>query len=250
MPRFNQGRAAACVDAEFVVPPDLDADLRVGLFAGPATYRARIRFANAASQSDTERDVRGMSIDVAGVPGENLTPGETRQDFVLNSHPVMMVGHTRQFLDLLRAVDAGGAKEALFFVAHPHAARAAPARNSWNSSALVSGPALSGYDGREDAWSGDGGREQDGQRQGADLRDHSAELPFRERKGSRAGYGKNCTRPRSPADVAGDLRTARVVGRRGGSPNPGLRPCGRWRPGAPLGPRPPRTPHCPLRTVT
>jgi hypothetical protein len=125
MPRFNQGRAAGCVDAEFIVPADLDPDLRVGVFAAPATYRARIRFANAASQSDTERDVRGMSIEVADVPGANLTASQTHQDFVLNSHPVMMVGHTRQFLDLLRAVDAGGAKEALFFVAHPHAAAVA-----------------------------------------------------------------------------------------------------------------------------
>ena len=121
IPRFNQGRAAGCVDAEFTVPADLAPDLRVGLFAEPGVYRARIRFANAVSQSDTERDVRGMSIEVADVRGENLTAGESHQDFILNSHPVMMVGHTRQFLDLLKAVDAGGAKAALFFVAHPHA---------------------------------------------------------------------------------------------------------------------------------
>jgi len=62
MPRFNQGRAAGCVDAEFTVPDGLEPELRVGLFAQPRTYRARIRFANATSQSDLERDVRGMSI--------------------------------------------------------------------------------------------------------------------------------------------------------------------------------------------
>jgi hypothetical protein len=122
VPRFNQGRAAGCVDAEFVVPDDLAADLRVGLFAQPRTYRARIRFANATSQSDRDKDVRGMSIKVTGVGATNLTAGETAQDFVLNSHPVMMVGHTRPFLELLQAVDAGGAQEALFFVTHPHAA--------------------------------------------------------------------------------------------------------------------------------
>ena len=125
VPRFNQGRAAGCVDAEFVVPDDLPADLRVGLFAAPRSYRARIRFAHATTQSDREKDVRGMSIKVADAGGPNLTSGETSQDFVLNSHPVMMVGHTREFLELMQAVDAGGAKEALFFVAHPHAAAAA-----------------------------------------------------------------------------------------------------------------------------
>ena len=125
MPRFNQGRAAGCVDATFIVLADLAPDLRVGLFAEPRTYSARIRFANAASESDTERDVRGMSIAVAGVSGENLTPGATQQDFILNSHPVMMVGRTHEFLELLQAVDAGGAKEALFFATHLHAASVA-----------------------------------------------------------------------------------------------------------------------------
>src|SRR5690242_9272564 len=89
VPRFNQGRAAGCVDAEFVVADDLPPDLRVGLFAQPGSYKARIRFANATSQSDTERDVRGMSIKVFNAAGENLTTGVADHDFILNSHPVM-----------------------------------------------------------------------------------------------------------------------------------------------------------------
>jgi len=125
MPRFNQGRAAGCVDAELTVPDGLPPDLRVGLFAQPRTYQARIRFANAASKSDTERDGRGMSIKVQGVGGGNLTPGESSQDFILNSYPVMMVGRTREFLDLLRAVEAGGTRSALFFLSHPRAAAVA-----------------------------------------------------------------------------------------------------------------------------
>jgi len=136
VPRFNQGRAAGCVDAEFTVPADLPPDLRVGLFAQPRTYNARIRFANASSTSDRERDVRGMSIKVHGAPAENLTAGESDQDFILNSHPVMMVGRTKQFLELLRAVDAGGAKEALFFVTHPHAAAVALAARQHTTSHL------------------------------------------------------------------------------------------------------------------
>lgn len=123
--RFNQGRAAGCVDAEFTVAEALAPELRVGLFAGPGSFRARIRFANATSQSDTERDVRGMSIKVFNVPGDNLTPGVADQDFILNSHPVMMVGGTKEFLALLRAVDAGGARAALFFLTHPRAASVA-----------------------------------------------------------------------------------------------------------------------------
>ena len=136
MPRFNQGRAAGCVDAEFTVPDGLPPELRIGLFAQPKTYRARIRFANATSQSDRERDVRGMSIKVSGVSSDNLTPGQANQDFILNSHAVMMVGGTRAFLDLLKAVEAGGGKEALFFLSHPHAAAVALASRQHATSHL------------------------------------------------------------------------------------------------------------------
>jgi len=89
--RFNQGRQSGCAEAEFIVHDGLADGLRVGLFARPGSYRAWIRFANAASSSDREKDVRGMSIAVRGVTGQNLTPGATTQDFVLNSHSVMMV---------------------------------------------------------------------------------------------------------------------------------------------------------------
>jgi hypothetical protein len=124
------------VDAEFIVPDGLPPELRVGLFAAPKTYRARIRFANATSRSDQERDVRGMSIKVSGVSGGNLTPGESTQDFILNSHPVMMVGGTREFLGLLRAVEAGGARAALFFLSHPRAAAVAVASRQHATSHL------------------------------------------------------------------------------------------------------------------
>ena len=136
IPRFNQGRAAGCVSAEFSVADDLPPDLRVGLFAQPGTYPARIRFANATSQSDTERDVRGMSIKVSGVRGGNLTPGVSDQDFILNSYPVMMVGGTKDFLALLRAVEAGGARAALFFLSRPRAAAVAVASRQHATSHL------------------------------------------------------------------------------------------------------------------
>jgi hypothetical protein len=91
MRRFNQARASGCAEAEFIVATGLPAELKVGLFQQPRSYSAWIRFANATSTSDREKDVRGMSIKVRGVRGENLTRGSDMQDFVLNSHPVMMV---------------------------------------------------------------------------------------------------------------------------------------------------------------
>lgn len=125
--RFNQARATACVDAELTVLDGLAAGHRVGLFAQPRTYKCWIRFANATSQSDTDKDTRGMAIKVLDVTGDNLTPGVTHQDFVLNSHPVMMVGSTRKFLELLEANEAGGLRRALYFIRNLKAARIAMA---------------------------------------------------------------------------------------------------------------------------
>lgn len=120
--RFNQTRAAGCVDAELVVPGDLPASLQVGLFARPASYRARIRFASATSMSDSDADIRGMSIKVMQVPGENLTTGVSDQDFVLNSQPVMMASNTRGFLEFLRAVEEPGFETGAYLLRHPKVA--------------------------------------------------------------------------------------------------------------------------------
>ena len=121
--RFNQGRAAGCVDAEFIVPDGLPSALRVGLFGVPGTYPAFIRFANALSSSDDDKDTRGMSISVTGVPGENLTPGATSQDFVLNSHPVMVARDSKSFMEFLEANEEGGLKRILYLASHPEVAR-------------------------------------------------------------------------------------------------------------------------------
>src|SRR5262245_12044102 len=53
--RFNQGRAAGCVEATFEIPEHLPEALRVGLFARPGAYRAHIRFANASSTTDRDK---------------------------------------------------------------------------------------------------------------------------------------------------------------------------------------------------
>jgi len=122
MKRFNQGRHTGCVEATFSISDGLPADLRVGLFATPGTYPALIRFANAASATDREPDIRGMSIQVRDVHGEHLTPGAATQDFVLNSHPVMMAPGTKEFLALLRAMEEGGFARVRYFLSRPRAA--------------------------------------------------------------------------------------------------------------------------------
>jgi hypothetical protein len=136
MKRFNQGRQTAFLQAEFVVPDGLPEAHRVGIFAAPRTYPAWVRFANAGSDSDKERDIRGMSIQVTNVGAENLTPGAGTQDFVLNSHPVMIAGTTRDFLELLRANEAGGVKRVVYFLTHLNSARVGAAARQNPSSHL------------------------------------------------------------------------------------------------------------------
>jgi hypothetical protein len=148
--RFNQARATACVDAEFVVPAGLSPEYRVGLFSTPRTYAASIRFANAASDSDRERDIRGIALRVDGVEGTNLTPGVTVHDFVLNSHPVMMAPDPRGFLELLQANEAGGFRRTTYFLTHPRALRIALASRTnptchldipyWSATPYLFGP--------------------------------------------------------------------------------------------------------------
>ena len=123
--RFNQGRVCACVDAELAVPDGLPERLRVGLFAAPQTYQAVIRFANATSSSDRDADTRGMAISVLNTGPANLTPGETRQDFILNSHPVMPSPGPREFKELLEAFSAGGFRTGIYFLTHFKSARIA-----------------------------------------------------------------------------------------------------------------------------
>ena len=148
--RFNQGRATACVTGEFRVLDGLAAEHRVGLFASPVTFPAAIRFANATSASDRDRDIRGMSVRVHDVRGPNLTEGMNACDFVLNSHPVMMVPDTRAFLELIQASEAGGFRRALYFLAHPKALRIATAARTnptchldlsyWSTTPYLFGP--------------------------------------------------------------------------------------------------------------
>jgi hypothetical protein len=134
--RFNQTRSTGCVRAEFTVLDGLPADLRVGLFATPGSYTGHIRFANATSESDREQDIRGMSIKLTGVPGVNLMPGSAEQDFVLFSHPVMLAGTAKEFLELLKANEAGGVRRITYFATHPRSAAIGAAASAHHTSHL------------------------------------------------------------------------------------------------------------------
>jgi len=105
--RFNQVKSLGCFEVDFKVLEDLPDTLRHGLFAQPGSHRARIRFANASSEDDSKKDLRGMSIKVFDVRGESLWGEPGIQDFLLNSYPALFAGTPEDFLKFIRATHRG-----------------------------------------------------------------------------------------------------------------------------------------------
>jgi len=83
--------------------PALATRLAQGLYAKPGSYRATVRFANAASQvnPDGDKDVRAASFTTtipAGVSGA----GATRQDYSLNNATVFPLNDARAFASFMK----------------------------------------------------------------------------------------------------------------------------------------------------
>ncbi|PPD34963.1 MAG: catalase [Methylomonas sp.] len=103
IPRFNQSKTVACVNAEFTVHDDMPEELKQGIFSQPISYPAKLRFANATNRDDSKKDVRGLSIRLSNVEGEVLWGEPGLQDFLLNSYPALFVATPEDFLAFARA---------------------------------------------------------------------------------------------------------------------------------------------------
>jgi len=103
IPRFNQSKTVACVNAEFTVHDDIPEELKQGVFSQPISYPAKLRFANATNRDDSKKDVRGLSIRLSNVEGEVLWGEPGLQDFLLNSYPALFVATPEDFLAFARA---------------------------------------------------------------------------------------------------------------------------------------------------
>jgi len=111
------------VRAEFTVMNDIPANLKVGVFARPQTYKAYVRYSNGSpGKPDIDKDTRGMAIKLMGVPGKKLLPElstATTQDFVLMNSQFFVTKDAKGFSKLLRAVNGSGFKRASFLATHP-----------------------------------------------------------------------------------------------------------------------------------
>ena len=103
-----------CVRATFTVEPDLDEELRIGVFGKnrPGTYQAYVRFSNSSEtpQDDSKPDIRGVAIKLLGVKGWKLLDGEERdetQDFLLISHNRFILPDVKAFSGFAQAISTG-----------------------------------------------------------------------------------------------------------------------------------------------
>lgn len=117
--RYNQPKTVACLSGEFNVSGQIPDKLKHGLFAKAATYPVTARFANASKWDDSEKDLRGMSLQVGDVPGEPLWGKTGYQDFLLNSHPALFVATPEDFLGFMRARQSGSKLSLAKFFLNP-----------------------------------------------------------------------------------------------------------------------------------
>lgn len=121
--RDTHAKGHAAVRATFTVPGDLPEELRVGLFAEPATYPAWIRFSNLSPspQADRKRDIRALSIKLMDVPGERLwqdPPEATTLDFIMMGSSTFLAPDLFQFVALEEAIYRGQRALAWFLLTH------------------------------------------------------------------------------------------------------------------------------------
>lgn len=114
IPRFNQGKSLGCFNAEFKVHENINPELKHGIFSQPATYPARLRFANATQQNDSKKDLRGLSIKLSGIEAAPLYGNPGEQDFLLNSYPALFAATPEDFAKFIKARQNG--KVFLYFL--------------------------------------------------------------------------------------------------------------------------------------
>jgi hypothetical protein len=94
-------KAHGCVTAEFRVLDPLPDALRVGIFAEPRSFMARIRFSNGSEtpQNDKLADGRGMAVKLLGVERSR----STTQDFIMINNPAFFVRNAADYVDFQNA---------------------------------------------------------------------------------------------------------------------------------------------------
>lgn len=99
--RAQHPKHHGAVSARFMVRSGIAEPLRQGLFAGPDTYKAVIRFSNGTWFDDRRADAHGMAVKLFDVPGRRLIPEQgnlATADFVLVDNPVFFSSDMAEYL--------------------------------------------------------------------------------------------------------------------------------------------------------
>ncbi|MBX3460811.1 MAG: catalase family protein [Planctomycetes bacterium] len=102
--RGQHAKHHGCVLADFVVEPDLPAELRHGLFAEARTYKALIRFSNGEQRDDRKGDAHGMAIKLFDVAGDKLLEPSDTHDFILLDQPLFFIRDVADYVGLFDAL--------------------------------------------------------------------------------------------------------------------------------------------------
>lgn len=98
-----------CVKAAFIIEPNLDEDLKVGIFKEAKTFPAWIRFSNGETKPlpDYKKDIRGAGIKVMNVPGIKLSETDYSTgnvDFILMNTKSFVSADVNEFYKILKVV--------------------------------------------------------------------------------------------------------------------------------------------------
>ena len=128
MLRDVHSKCHGCVQAEFIVEPNLPDELRVGVFKEARSFPAFIRFSNAGGLApiagtapDIRLDARGMAIKLIGVEGPKLLEQEKdaqTQDFLLFTPNIFFTADPTGFYNLMVALTTGFLSLVWFLLMH------------------------------------------------------------------------------------------------------------------------------------
>ena len=106
-------KSHGCLNAEFVVNPNIDPNFAQGVFSEGSRYKAIVRYSNAnadPAQPDIKGDGRGMAVKLLGVKGPKLTDAASEvmtQDLIMINHPVFFIADPQLYV---KAVEKAGSR--------------------------------------------------------------------------------------------------------------------------------------------
>lgn len=124
MQRQVHTKMHGCVKGRFTIEPDLQEDLRVGVFKPSEGYHCYVRFSNSQTipGPDKKKDIRGIAIKLLNVPGEKVLSNEndsTVQDFLLMSSETFFSKNIGEFRQALKSFTAKSKSKLLLYFLNP-----------------------------------------------------------------------------------------------------------------------------------